>query len=243
MIGRLMGFLGYGGEESEDRYSLFRTTDQIFAEQQKNFCSRFEYAVDTHGLKVVAITSSIAGEGKTVSTVNLAGKLAGTGRKKVVLVDLDLRKSDLAKGLRFPSIPGVVELLQGTAGMKEVLREVQSQGLAVIPSGRRFSDPWELLKGERFREFLAELRDRYDVVLLDTPPVVPVSDAIALRDLIDRYVLVFRLGYTPHNLFRQSLEDIGEKKLLGVLLNGVPPRSEKYYQRYYGKYYLTQEQG
>lgn len=243
MIERLMGFLGYGGGVSEDRHSLFRTTDQLFAEQQKNFCSRFEYAVDAQGLKVVAITSSIAGEGKTVSTVNLAGKLAGTGRKKVVLVDLDLRKSDLAKGLRFPSTPGVVEMLEGAAGMKEVLREVQSQGLSVIPSGRRVADPWEMLKGERFRDFLAELRDRYDVVLLDTPPIVPVSDAIALRDLIDRYVLVFRLGYTPHTLFRQSLEDIGEKKLLGVLLNGVPPRSDKYYQRYYGKYYLSPEPG
>ena len=89
--------------------------------------------------------------------------------------------------------------------------------------------------------FLQELRDRYDVILMDTPPIVPVSDTLSFRELMDGFVLVFRLGYTPHALFRQVLEDIGEKKLLGVLLNGVPPQSERYYQRYYGKYYIKPE--
>ncbi|MBE0603682.1 MAG: polysaccharide biosynthesis tyrosine autokinase, partial [Deltaproteobacteria bacterium] len=237
MVSRLGAVFGNGQAKSPDRHSLFRSTDHIFGEQQKNFCSRVEYAIDSKELKVVAVTSSIAGEGKTVSTVNLANNLAGAGRKKVVLVDLDLRKSDLAKGLRFPSTPGVVERLNGSAKLEEVLRYVSSQGLSVIPSGKRIDDPWELLKGERFRAFLNELKDRFDVVLLDTPPMVPVSDTITLREHVDGFVLVFRLGYTPHVLFRQALEGIGEKKLLGVLLNGAQAKSEKYYQRYYGKYY------
>ena len=220
-----------------DRYTLFQSKDQIFTEQYKNFSARFEYAVDTRGCKVVAISSAVAGEGKTVSTVNLASNLASTGRKKVLLIDLDLRKSDLAKGLRFPSIPGLVELLEGTASLNEVLRFVIAQGLHVIPSGKRVSNPWGLLSGEKFRIFLQELRDQYDVILLDTAPMLPVSDTLVLRDLVDGIVLVHRLGYTPHNLFRQALEDIGEKKLLGVLLNGVEPQSERYYRKYYGKYY------
>ena len=110
----------------------------------------------------------------------------------------------------------------------------------MIPSGKRVSNPWGLLSGEKFRIFLQELRDQYDVILLDTAPMLPVSDTLVLRDLVDGIVLVHRLGYTPHNLFRQALEDIGEKKLLGVLLNGVEPQSERYYQRYYGKYYIRQ---
>jgi protein-tyrosine kinase len=220
-----------------DRYTLFQSKDQLFTEQYKNFCARFEYTVDVRGCKVVAISSAIAGEGKTVSTVNLASNLASTGRKKVLLVDLDLRKSDLAKGLRFPSTPGMVELLEGTAGLDEALRFVIAQGLHVIPSGKRVSNPWGLLSGEKFRIFLQEIRDQYDVILLDTAPMLPVSDTLVLRDLVDGIVLVHRLGYTPHNLFKQALEDIGEKKLLGVLLNGVEPQSERYYQRYYGSYY------
>jgi len=226
--------------EATNRYTLFQNKDQIFTEQYKNFCARFEYIVDVRGVKVVAISSAITGEGKTVSTVNLAANLASTGRKKVLRIDLDLRKSDLAKGLRFPSVPGLAELLGGTASLNEVLRYVIAQGLHVIPSGKRVANPWGMLSGEKFRTFLQELRDQYDVILLDTAPMVPVSDALVLRDLVDGVVLVHRLGYTPHNLFRQALEDIGEKKLLGVLLNGVEPQSERYYQRYYGKYYVKQ---
>jgi protein-tyrosine kinase len=226
--------------EATDRHTLFQNTDQVFTEQYKNFCARFEYIVDVRGVKVVAISSAIAGEGKTVSTVNLASNLASTGRKKVLLIDLDMRKSDLAKGLRFPSSPGLSELLGGASSLNDVLRYVITQGLHVIPSGKRVSNPWELLTGERFRILLQELSGLYDVILLDTAPMLPVSDTLVLRDLVDGIVLVHRLGYTPHTLFRQALEDIGEKKLLGVLLNGVEPHSERYYQRYYGKYYIKQ---
>jgi capsular exopolysaccharide synthesis family protein len=236
-----LNFYGDRQAEATDRYTLFQSKDQLFTEQYKNFTARFEYAVDVRGYKVVAISSAIAGEGKTVSTVNLAANLASTGRKKVLLIDLDLRKSDLAKGLRFPSTPGMVELLGGSASLNEVLRFVITQGLHVIPSGKLVSNPWGLLAGEKFRIFLQELRDQYDVILLDTAPILPVSDTLVLRDLVDGIVLVHRLGYTPHNLFRQALEDIGEKKLIGVLLNGVEPQSERYYQRYYGKYYIRRE--
>jgi capsular exopolysaccharide synthesis family protein len=227
--------------ETTNRHNLFESKDQVFTEQYKNFCARFEYAVDVRGYKVVAISSAIAGEGKTVSTVNLAANLASTGRKKVLLIDLDLRKSDLAKGLRFPSTPGMVELLGGSADLSEVLRFVIAQGLHVIPSGKRVPNPWGLLSGEKFRVLLEELRNQYDVILLDTAPMLPVSDTLVLRELVDGIVLVHRLGYTPHTLFRQALEDIGEKKLLGVLLNGVEPQSERYYQKYYGKYYIKRE--
>ena len=227
--------------EATNRYTLFQRRDQNFTEQYKNFCARFEYSVDTRDCKVVAVTSAIAGEGKTVSTVNLAANLASTGRKKVLLIDLDLRKSDLAKGLRFPSIPGLVELLSGTASVNEVLRNLIEQGLHVIPSGRGVSTPWKLITGEKFRILLNALRNQYDLILLDTPPMAPVSDTLALRDLVDGVVLVHRLGHTPHTLFRQALEDIGEKKLLGVLLNGVEQQSERYYRKYYGKYYIRSE--
>ena len=213
------------------------SSDPIFIEQYKTLSARFEYRIDALEYKVVAITSAIAGEGKTVSTVNLATNLASTGRKKVLLVDLDLRKSDLAKGLRFPSTPGLVELLGRHHLLEGGPAEIPRKGLHVIPSGKRISNPWELLSGEKFRIFLQEIRDQYDVILLDTAPMIPVSDTLVLRDLVDGFVLVHRLGYTPHTLFKQALEDIGEKKLLGVLLNGVEPQSERYYQRYYGSYY------
>jgi Mrp family chromosome partitioning ATPase len=105
----------------------------------------------------------------------------------------------------------------------------------------RIAVPWDLLSGERFRGFLKETRELFDIVLLDTPPVIPVSDTHALRDLVDGFILLYRLGHTPHPLFKQAMDDIGEKKVLGVVLNGVEPQSERYYQRYYGSYYKKLE--
>jgi Mrp family chromosome partitioning ATPase len=111
----------------------------------------------------------------------------------------------------------------------------------VIPGGRRVEEPWQLITGERFRAFREAVLERFDLVLLDTAPIIPVSDVLALRDRADAFILVYRMGFTPHLLFRQAMEEIGEKKLLGVLLNAVKPQSHRYYQRYYGKYYKKPE--
>jgi protein-tyrosine kinase len=215
--------------------------DPIFNEQYKTLCSRFQYRADVLGCKVVAVTSAVAGEGKTVSMINIATNLAASGRRKVLLIDVDLRKSDLAKGLRVAPRPGLAEFLSGSATWAEIVRESAAPGLCVIPGGMRITAPWDLLVGERFRELLAKTRDFYDLVLLDAPPLIPVSDAMALRELVDGFILIYRLGFTPHPLFRQVLEEIGEKKLIGVVLNAVEPQPERYYQRYYGKYYNKPE--
>lgn len=225
--------------EPADRGSLSLRSDPRFVEQFKSLSSRFEYRVDALDCKVVAVTSAVAGEGKTVSAVNLATNLASSGRKKVLLVDVDLRKCDLAKRVRVAPVPGLTEHLAGSAAMEAILRNSVTPGLSIIPGGMRISAPWELLSGDRFRNFLKEVRDRFDLVLLDTPPVIPVSDTHALRDIVDGVVVVYRLGHTPHPLLRQALDDIGEKKFLGVVLNAVEPQSERYYQRYYGKYYTA----
>jgi protein-tyrosine kinase len=226
--------------EPADRETLSLRSDPLFVEQFKSLSSRFEYRIDVLDCKVVAVTSAIAGEGKTVSTVNLAMNIASSGRKKVLLIDVDLRKCDLSKRMRVPPLPGLTELIAGAAKMQDILRTV-APGLFVIAGGMRISAPWELLTGERFRDFLKEARDRFDLVLLDTAPVIPVSDTQALQDLVDGFILVYRLGFTPHPLFRQTMDEIGEKKMLGVVLNGVKAESERYYQRYYGSYYTAPE--
>ncbi|HEY6097663.1 MAG TPA: CpsD/CapB family tyrosine-protein kinase [Candidatus Deferrimicrobium sp.] len=219
------------------------SSDPMFVEQFKSLSSRFEYRIDMLQCKVVAITSAVAGEGKTVSAVNLATNLAASGRKKVLLVDVDLRKCDLAKEVGVSPVPGLSEYLAGPISLKEILQKSPVKGLVVIPGGMRIAAPWELLSGERFRTFHKAVREHFDVVLLDTPPVIPVSDTHALRDLVDGFVLVYRLGHTPHPMFKQAMDDIGEKKLLGVVLNGVERQTERYYQRYYGKYYVERTAG
>ena len=210
----------------------------IFLEQFKALRAKFEYQVDTYKYKVVAVTSAIAEEGKTLTCVNLAANLASTGRKKVLLIDTDLRKSDLSRCLNIPAKPGLSDFLNGAVSLDNVIYTYNSvKGLHVIPGGERNNTPSDLLAGETFRVFLQKMRDRFDLVLLDTPPLIPVADTMSLRDQIDSYILIFRIGFTPHVMLRQILEDIEKSKIMGVVLNGVELQKSKYYQKYYGKYY------
>lgn len=211
--------------------------DPVYLEQFKALRAKFEYKVDMLNFRVVAVTSAVAGEGKTGSCVNLATNLASAGRKKVLLIDMDLRKSDLAHQMNLPSLPGLSEFLAGSAGLKDIVRTSAVKGLYVIPAGSRISAPADLLSGDKFRAFLKDSRGSFDVVLLDTPPIIPVADTLILRDQADAFIFLFRAGFTPHALFRQAVEEIGDKNILGVILNCLEPQQERYYQKYYGKYY------
>ncbi len=235
---------GNGETEEESRGSYFLGHEnQLFQEQFKALRAKFEYRIGMLNCKVVAVTSAIAGEGKTMSTVNLARNIASSGRKKVLLVDMDLRKSDMAKKMDISPHPGLSEYLAGSAVPGDIMRQASVPGLYVIPGGMRMSSPGDLIAGQKFRSFLEELRGNFDVILLDTPPLIPVSDALTLKAAVDSYIFVYRTGFTPHQLFRQAVEEIGEKNILGVILNGVEPKTPRYYQRYYGKYYTKNGKG
>lgn len=211
--------------------------DPYFNEQFKTLKAKFEYKFDMLKFKIVAVTSAIAGEGKTLACANLAMNLASSGRKKVLLIDVDLRKADLARGMNIPPQPGLSEYLTGTVGLKDILRNSFVPGLYVIAAGSRNAAPADLLTGEKFRSLIADIRDHFDIVILDTPPILPVADTIGLKDQVDGFIFIFRTAFTPYNMLRQAIDEIGEKNIIGVVLNGVEPQTEKYYKRYYGKYY------
>jgi capsular exopolysaccharide synthesis family protein len=210
----------------------------IFLEQFKALRAKFEHQVDLHNYKVVAVTSAIAEEGKTLTSANLAANLASVGRKKVLLVDTDMRKSDIAEKFNIPSKPGLKEFLTGSVSQEKIiLSENSVPGLRIISGGERGTVPANLLAGDTFRSFLKDMRNKFDIVLLDTPPILPVADTLTLRNQVDGFIMIFRIGFTPYVMLRQALEEIEKDKILGVVLNGVEMQKYKYYQRYYGEYY------
>lgn len=218
--------------------------DLFFLEQFKALRAKVEYKIDMLKYRILAVTSAVAGEGKTLTSANLGMQLASVGRKKVLLIDVDLRKSDLSRVLSVRPLPGLSEFLFGSVELRDIIRHSPVPGLDAIPGGTRLANPTDHLAGERFRSFLREIGSRgnssqpeYDVVILDTPPVLPVADTLALKDLVDAFIFVFRTGFTPHKLFQQALEETGDRNVLGVVLNGVEPQSQYYYRRYYGTYY------
>ena len=214
-----------------------RATDPYFYEILKGLRAKVEYKMDTLDLRVLAVSSAVAGEGTTLTAIQLAANMASTGRKKVLLVDMDLRKSSLARELGIASDSGLSEFLSGSVPKEKILRNSVVPGLSVIVGGKTISSPTDMLAGEKFRSLLRELREQFDLVILDTPPILPVPDAVTISEQVDAFILLFRFSHTPHQLFRQAIDELGERKIVGVVLNGEEKKADKYYHKYYGKYY------
>ena len=214
-----------------------RAIDPYYYEMVKGLRAKVEYKMDTLNLRVLAVSSAVAAEGKTSTAIQLAVNMASTGRKKVLLLDMDLRKPSIAAEMGVASVPGLSEFLSGSVSKEMILRNSVVPGLSVIVGGKSLSSPADMLAGEKFRTLLRELREGYDLVILDTPPILPVPDAATIAEQVDAFILLFRFSHTPHQLFRQAIEDLGERKIVGVVLNGEEKKSNKYYHKYYGKYY------
>ena len=227
------------GMQHQDVPPILRVgrSDPYYLEQFKALRAKFENIVDEKKAKVIAITSAIANEGKTLSCVNLAINLASAGRRKVLLIDADLRKSDLARGLSISPTPGFSEFLGGTAALEDIIFNTLFQGLSIIPGGKTIADPSILLAAGKIRYFFDKIREQYDVIILDTPPIIPVADTLSLKDQVDGFIFLFRTGFTPHSMPKQALEELREANVLGVVLNGIEPHRHRYYERYYGNYY------
>jgi capsular exopolysaccharide synthesis family protein len=214
-----------------------RGIDPFYYEMVKGLRAKVEYKMDSLNLRVLAVSSAVAGEGKTLTAIHLAANMASTGRKKVLLVDMDLRKPNIAKELGIASDSGLSEFLLGSVPTQKIIRNSVMPGLSVIIGGKTISSPVDMLAGEKFRSLLRELREHFDLVILDTPPILPVPDAVTISEQVDAFILLFRFSHTPHQLFRQAIEELGERKIVGVVLNGEEKKSDNYYHKYYGKYY------
>jgi Mrp family chromosome partitioning ATPase len=134
---------------------------------------------------------------------------------------------------------GLSEFLSGSLPKEKILRNSVVTGLSVIVGGKTIPHPTDMFAGERFRSLLRGLREEFDLVILDTPPILPVPDAVTISEQMDAFILLFRFNHTPHQLFRQAIGELGERKIVGVILNGEEKKSDKFYHKYYGKYYQT----
>jgi capsular exopolysaccharide synthesis family protein len=188
---------------------------------------------------VVAVTSAVAGEGKTATASNLAVVLAQLGRP-VVILDCDLRKPRLHQVFHVSNRVGLVNQLTNTAELDAVILPTQVPNLWVLPSGPTPPNPSELLSSERMRELLRTLRGRFEYVIIDTPPALAVTDATLVGALVDGVVLTLRSNKVTREearLVRDRLRQADVKILGAVLnryrsLNAGGSRSDRYYEAY-----------
>ncbi len=206
-------------------------------EAYKSLRTNIEFAGDEN--KVLVFTSCIPNEGKSSVALSLALSLSEAG-KRVMFVDADLRKSVIAGRYHVRGeLKGLSHFLAGRADIEEVLYQTDMNRLHIIFAGVVPPNPSELLGGKKFESLIASLRQTYDYVIIDAPPVGSVIDAAVISKNCDAAVLVISVNTVSHKFVQAAKEQMEKSDchILGVVLNKVDMDQNAYYGRYYGKYY------
>ncbi|GAB4341643.1 MAG: tyrosine-protein kinase domain-containing protein [Flammeovirgaceae bacterium] len=188
--------------------------------------------------KVITVTSTISGEGKTFIAVNLAGIIALSGTHKVVVIDLDMRKPKIHKAFDGENTIGVSSVLIGKSSLEDVITDTHISTLKYITSGPIPPNPSELLLSERFSTMLEALQKEFDIIILDTPPVGLVTDGILIMKKATIPLYVMRAGYSKLNFVEniQKLVTINKFNNISIILNAVDASSGYGYGSGYYKY-------
>ncbi len=197
------------------------------AEQYRSLYWRLERMRELRPLKVVAVTSAVPGEGKTVTAVNLALTSARANPdRRVLLIDADLRRSQVAPVLGIKAKPGLVDLLAGDCEVKDAVRRFTGTSLTVLPAGVSPDEPTQVLAGKRMKLLLRQVRDAFDEIYIDLPPTLPFADAGIVGLQADGVLLVIRANQTPSRVVTQAIEQLAGAPLLGCVLNGAEDSEE-----------------
>lgn len=195
-------------------------------------------------LKSLIVTSPLPAEGKTATVSNLAVTLAQMN-KKVVLIDADLRKARLHRIFKTKNLNGLTKYLTGSLEVRDLLRPTEVRNLYLINSGPLPPNPTELLGSERMAALVRTLREEFNFILFDTPPILAVSDAMVLGPVIDGVILIVWGGKTPREALMRAKEnlDLLKVKSLGVIINNLNIKQHSYYYKnYYHHYHHYGEQ-
>ena len=192
--------------------------------------------------KVIALSSSDAGEGKSTTSINLAVSFAQLN-KKVLLIDADMRRSSVHKKLKLDNTNGLSNAIAGFVPYEEAIHKYTDY-LDIMTAGPIPPNPSELLSYTSFDELLTNLKEKYDYIFIDTPPVNIVSDALILAPKTDGLILLVRNGFTPHDELEHALASakMANINVLGAIMNGSNPDESRYFKykykyRYrYGRY-------
>jgi len=204
-------------------------------EQYRRLAAVLHQAHMTTGLRLVMIASAVAGEGKTLTSANLALTLSESYRRRVLLIDADLRRPYIHTLFGLPNLDGLTDALSAPEERRICTQPVTSL-LSVVTAGRPDSEQMAHLTSSRMRRVLEEAKQVHDWVIIDTPPVALLSDAKLLAGMVDGTLLVVRAGATPYPIVQRAMQAIGPERILGTILNGAEASAvtgHGYYEGYY----------
>ncbi len=211
-------------------------------ESYRNVRTSLLFAMRVAKLHCLLITSSVAGEGKTTTTVNLAGAFGRMGRR-VIVIDADLRRPRVHRVFRIPAAPGLSEVLQGQARIEDAVVRPENSNFDLLPAGTIPDNPSELLGSAAFAQMITDLKSEYDLVVLDSAVLLAVPDALLLAAEADGTLLVHKPGSVDRRALRRVREDLRRAgaRVLGVVFNQVDPASSLHYPTYMYSPYIKQD--
>lgn len=245
IIGEIPNF-GHTGKKKKkkhhDRADLKLTdADVPFAivESYKSIRTNITFSLSTFDKRIFAVSSPNPGEGKSTTAANIAIAIAQSGRK-VLLIDADLRKSVVHKMFHLKNEYGLSTVTSKQAELEECIQHTDIENLDVITSGEVPPNPSELLGSKRMAKILDELAEKYSTIIIDTPPVNVVTDAMELAKYVSGIVMIMRYGKTTTDDIEAAMKKIefSSMHVLGFVLNDVDTKHHgKYYSKYKGNYY------
>ena len=214
-------------------FVMEKAPKSIDAEAYRSLRSNIEYSSFDDEYRVIVVTSSVPGEGKSTTSGNLAIALAQSGNS-VLLVDCDMRKPSIHKKFKISNAAGTAELLLRKKLFEEVANKY-NENLTLITAGKIPPNPSEMLASRAMTAFIEEMKKEFKYIILDTPPLQAVTDAQVLSTKADGVLLVIRAGSTKREMVLNSVDLIKkvQGKVIGTVLNGVENKKNNYY--YYGE--------
>jgi receptor protein-tyrosine kinase len=230
---------------------LIESPEIVMLSQKRSVCAeRFRRLrtllvnQDDSPAQVIVVTSGMPEEGKSTVAINLALAFAAEKGERTLLIDCDLRRPAVGRWLRPEPRLGLAEVLTGQITIEHAILGLENSLLEVLPAGGPVDNPTELLSSEATGDVIEDLRKRFGRVIIDTPPIVPFTDADTVGSHTDGVVVVARANRTPRSLLREALSAITSTLVLGTVFNDVTytiADSNRYYGNYYDRYYSREE--
>jgi protein-tyrosine kinase len=191
--------------------------------------------------KTILVTSAMAGEGKSLVSINLAITIATELHSYAVIVDCDLRNPTLSRWFGIQGMKGLSDYLTSDASLQDLLVKTSVDKLSILPGGAFQDNPVELIGSNKMKSLVADLKARYAdrYIILDSSPLLATTEPSVLNEMVDGIVLVIKSGVTPRESIQQALKLLDKKKIIGAVLNNMEFKTEAMIRRYFGtnRYY------
>jgi protein-tyrosine kinase len=204
------------------------------SEEFRTLRTRLNHLQTVQSLRTVVITSASPAEGKSFTAANLAITQAQLAGKRVLLADFDFRRPNIHKPFQIDCSPGITDYLVGQATLGDIIQKVAGLNLYLMTAGDSVPNPLELLNLRECKNLIDQMRDHFDWVILDSPPLLFAADANLLASMCDGIILVVRIGATTFDAVSRAIPSLSENNVLGVVVNGA--RRGELYNKYAYEY-------